>query len=105
MPLKSQLHNSVSSLHIGLAIVLCMISFMEVDCDIIDGSKSNFDAGAAHISFYEFEACCEDDNEEEEEQQELMEEDVENDEMLTDTMRQNNVQRELLEIRVAIQIY
>jgi hypothetical protein len=117
LPLKSQLHNSISSLHIGLAVVLRMVNSIEVYCDIIDGSMTNIDANAAKTRFAEFEGE-DDDKDDEDEQPGLHDEDDpvglldgvdqdglldqpiddEQDEMLTDVMRHNKVEREMLEI-------
>ena len=117
LPLISQLHNSISSLHIGLAVVLSMVNFIEVDCDIIDGSMTNSDANAAKTRFSEFEGEDDDKDDEDEEpglhdeddqvglldgadQDGLLDQpgDDEQDEMLTAVMRHNKVEREMLEI-------
>ena len=39
MPLKSQMNFAISSLHIGLGIILRVVGYMEVDDDILDGIK------------------------------------------------------------------
>jgi hypothetical protein len=40
IPLKTCLHNIVSSLHIALGVTVNQVDFMEHDCDLLDGTKS-----------------------------------------------------------------
>ena len=124
LPLVSQLHNSVSSLHIGLAVVLRMIDYIEIECEILDGNKTEDDKQVAEKRFDRLEegvdngteeecvdeesveGVCDNENEEGyiEENRDCGREGLipsnvpnEDDEVMTDVIRQNRVRREVLE--------
>ena len=106
LPLESVMNFCISSLHIGLAIVLRIVDYIETDCDIIDGTKSVTDKKELEARFDELEGLIAENNDDiEVEDVDISEvEDVDiseviddEDEMLTDVMRSNKVSREILD--------
>ena len=67
LPLKSQEHFCVSSLHIGLAVTLDQIDKMEKDCDLIDGTKNVDDLAELENQFAEMDGLAEDSSDDDEE--------------------------------------
>ena len=97
LPLPYMLHFSISSLHIGLMVPLRLMGYIELDCDIIDGTKSKEDLAVIENVFEEMEGIAADELEEDAEV--CLQESMESDETLTDAMRANKVRREELDVQ------
>ena len=94
LPLRSQYHFCVSSLHIGLGLVLRMMEYIEIDCDMIDGTKNVDDLAELENRFDELEGVAITNSDDEEESPQLMDEDV----VLSEVMQINKVKRDMLEV-------
>ena len=97
LPLKSMMHFCISSLHIGLGIVLRIMGYLEADADIIDGTKSALDMEILEARFDEMDGLSAADRNDDDEAEDDTANLIDEDEMLTDVERSNKVNREILE--------